>query len=118
MKQMSPIPDPADAPKVAKKEAPKKIKTSGTWSALEGTSLRDVLEQWGSDAGVHLVWQTEQNFPLPEAIKKKGKFEEAVMDALAQYALGSRSGYRKSRLELTLTPPAAGAKPIRVILAA
>lgn len=86
-KQMAPIPDPADAPKVVKKEdkVTKKAKTSGTWAAMEGTSLRDVLEQWGSDAQVEIVWMTDQNFPLPETIKKSGKFEDAVSDALEQY---------------------------------
>jgi len=89
-KQMRPIPDPADAPKTVQKtdriaKLAGKAKTSGTWTALEGTSLRDVLEQWGKDAHVQVVWQSNLNFPLPETIKKKGKFEDAVMDALAQY---------------------------------
>ncbi|HEY8964301.1 MAG TPA: TcpQ domain-containing protein, partial [Alphaproteobacteria bacterium] len=87
MKQMAPVPDPADAPKTVKPEdkVTAKAKTSGTWSAMEGTSLRDVLEHWGQDAHVDVVWMSDQNFPLPETIKKKGKFEDAVMDALAQY---------------------------------
>jgi len=82
VKQMAPIPDPANAPKI---KTTSKTKTSGTWSALQGTSLRDVLEHWGADANVQVVWLTDQNFPLPETIKQKGKFEEAVMAALGQY---------------------------------
>jgi len=96
VKQMATIPDPADAPKsvdskgkatdkktTAKKSG--KVKTSGTWNALEGTSLRDALEQWGDDAGVRVIWLTDQNYPLPKTVKEKGKFEEVVMKALAQY---------------------------------
>ena len=57
----------------------------GKWEALEGTSLRDALEHWGQDAGVKIVWQADQGYPLPDTIKAKGSFEEAVMEVLAQY---------------------------------
>lgn len=89
-KQMSTIPDPPNAPKTVsgKSETKKKtgkVKTSGTWSALEGTGLRDVLEQWGDEAGVRVIWLTDQNYPMPETFKEKGKFEDVVLKALAQY---------------------------------
>lgn len=90
LKQMDPIADPANAPKTVKKEAPAKTaakakKTKGTWDAMEGTSLRDVLEHWGKDAGVDIVWMADENYPLPETVKRKGAFEDAVMDVLARY---------------------------------
>lgn len=92
MKQMGVIPDPADAPKVVKGEKDKKKvsdvkagKTMGKWDALEGTSLRDALEHWAKDAGVKVVWQADQSFPIPDTVKEKGTFEEAVMAVLDQY---------------------------------
>jgi hypothetical protein len=92
MKQMDVIPDPADAPKVVKGEKDKKkiadvksAKTMGKWESLEGTSLRDTLEHWGVDAGVKVIWQADQGYPLHSTIKAKGSFEEAVMEVLAQY---------------------------------
>src|SRR5690606_22604913 len=42
--QMAPVPDPADAPKTVSGKKAKTVKTSGTWSAMEGTSLRQVFE--------------------------------------------------------------------------
>ncbi|NBX67126.1 MAG: hypothetical protein EBQ96_09040 [Proteobacteria bacterium] len=92
MKQMDVIPDPADAPKVVKGEKEKKkvadvksAKTMGKWESLEGTSLRDTLEHWSEDAGVKVIWQADQGFPLHATIKEKGSFEEAVMAVLAQF---------------------------------
>lgn len=96
LKQMATIPDPPGAPKTVDSKGKStdksasvkksgKVKTSGTWSALEGTSLRDALEHWGADAGVRVVWLTDQNYPLPETVKAKGTFEEVVMKALDQY---------------------------------
>lgn len=94
LKQMAPIPDPANAPKTVSGtkmqpilgvKAPAKGKASGSWQALEGTSLRDVLEQWASQAGVTLVWSTQDNFRLAQTVKKKGKFEDAVIDVLGQF---------------------------------
>lgn len=95
-KQMSTIPDPPGAPKkvdskgksidkTASVKSSAKLKTGGTWKALEGTSLRDVLEHWGQDAGVEIVWLAGENYPLPESVSKKGEFEEAVMSVLTQY---------------------------------
>lgn len=75
--QMDPIPDP--------KGAPKTVKSSGAWHALQGTSLRSVLEQWGKESGVMIVWNTDQTFPLQANVKHQGKFEEAVQIVLTQF---------------------------------
>jgi hypothetical protein len=98
MKQMEPIGDTAKSAKAqpvvdetvkksSKKTASKAPKPSatGTWEALRGTSLRDIFEHWGEKAGVRVVWMTEENYPLPETFKQKGKFEDAVARVLAQY---------------------------------
>lgn len=86
LKQMATVPDPADAPKVAKPDTiPAKAPVKTTWKALEGTSLRDVLEHWGENADVKVVWMSDQTFPLPDTYSKKGYFEEAVSGVLAQY---------------------------------
>lgn len=77
--QMAPIPDPKGAPE------PKNLKNSGTWSAMAGTSLRTVFDQWGKESGVQVIWNTDQSFPLAANIKHQGKFEEAVQAALVQF---------------------------------
>ncbi|MCB1539136.1 MAG: TcpQ domain-containing protein [Rhodospirillales bacterium] len=81
LSQMAPVPDTAPAPKTKKAAKPK----TGTWKALEGTSLRDALEHWGRDAGVKIVYLSEEPFPLPQAVKEKGTFEDAVAKTLARY---------------------------------
>ncbi|MBU6234534.1 MAG: TcpQ domain-containing protein, partial [Alphaproteobacteria bacterium] len=46
----------------------------------------DALDHWAKDADVKVVWESKDTFPLPETIKTKGSFEEAVTQVLKQYA--------------------------------
>lgn len=96
LKQMAVIPDPPEAPKLAlpdtkivtgdtPKEKIPNTKTMGTWQALQGTSLQDIVREWGKDADVNVVWNTKDTFPLPETIKSKGSFEDAIGELLKQY---------------------------------
>lgn len=84
--QMPPIPDPANAPKTVKPSNKLSNTPNGTWLANQGTSLRHVFEKWGTDAGVEVIWLTEQTFPLSVNIQHKGAFEDALGAALAQFA--------------------------------
>ncbi len=52
------------------------------WSARKGTTLRHVLEEWASRAGVELVWNTEYDFPVQASVNINGGFDEAVRTLL------------------------------------
>lgn len=101
MKQMDPVVEggakakkKAPAPKASDKPAPTgkaptkaqiKAAANGKWNALQGTSLRDILDQWSKNTGIRVVWDSEDTFPLPESVQEEGKFEDAVAKVLAQY---------------------------------
>ena len=60
--------------------------SAAAWNAKPGASLQSVLDQWGSKAGVAVVWQTSINAPVKTAINDNGNFEEAVGSLLDQYS--------------------------------
>lgn len=64
----------------------KPVTGSNGFNAAPGASLQSVLDQWGTKAGVAIVWQTSMNAPVKSAIKESGSFETAVESLLDQYS--------------------------------
>ena len=65
--------------------APGDIHTVSTWQAARGQSLHDTLSAWCGQSGVNLIWQTSQDYTLPQALDTKGTFTDAVRDLLMSY---------------------------------
>lgn len=55
------------------------------WMTHRGETVRSVLERWGTESGVEVVWQGERDFGLMRPIKVDGAFENAVRVLLDQY---------------------------------
>ncbi len=64
---------------------PVNINTVSSWQAAQGQSLHDTLSAWCGQSGVNLIWQTSQDFTLPQALDTKGTFTDAVRDLLTSY---------------------------------
>jgi hypothetical protein len=62
------------------------LKTTKTWSARSGISLREALQTWARQAGVQLEWQTNYNYPVSSAFNFEGTFDQAVDSLLSLYA--------------------------------
>ncbi|PZQ48094.1 MAG: hypothetical protein DI551_02140 [Micavibrio aeruginosavorus] len=61
-----------------------------SWTAPAGANLQAVLDDWAAKAGVSIVWQSYENFPVKKAVSVNGSFEEAVQSLLDQYGSDSR----------------------------
>jgi hypothetical protein len=55
------------------------------WDAPAGASLQTVLRQWSGSAGIKLLWNSAQDFPLRNPVRASGTFESAVQSLLDQY---------------------------------
>jgi hypothetical protein len=55
------------------------------WQAEQGSSLKQVLDQWAGMAGVTVVWNTPYDYALPSRVKMHGTFANAVTNALMSY---------------------------------
>lgn len=75
------LPNPLRPPEPVKKD--RRLETR--WFALNGASLRDVLQVWAEDAHVTLVWQADSGFALRDSVSQVGYFEDAVYKALQQF---------------------------------
>lgn len=58
------------------------LKTTRSWEAARGSSLRTILSDWSNEAGVELFWSSEYDFPVESSIRLSGTFEEAVKTLL------------------------------------
>ena len=56
--------------------------TRGTWTAHKGDSLRNVLEEWATQAGAELFWSSDYDYPLAGDVNASGTFEEATENLL------------------------------------
>ncbi|WP_435640657.1 TcpQ domain-containing protein [Micavibrio aeruginosavorus] len=56
-----------------------------SWTAAKGASLRDVLAQWSDEAGVQLVWPSDRDYKLPQAINMNSNYADAVLRALSMF---------------------------------
>ena len=55
------------------------------WRALQGTNLRKVLQRWSAEEGVNFVWDTDQQFYVPQSVKATTDFADAVSLILSQF---------------------------------
>ncbi len=55
------------------------------WFGTSGASLQAVLHAWAESEGATLVWQSSDNFALPQTYSDKSSFEDAVGQILSQY---------------------------------
>lgn len=56
-----------------------------SWFGTSGASLQAVLHAWAESEGATLVWQSSNNFALPQTYNEKGSFEHAVGEILSRY---------------------------------
>lgn len=56
------------------------------WRAVRGESIEAILDDWADEAGVILIWNTDNRFAALSDISTNGTFEEAVEALLSQYA--------------------------------
>ncbi|PZP55751.1 MAG: hypothetical protein DI586_05865 [Micavibrio aeruginosavorus] len=56
-----------------------------SWFGTSGASLQAVLHAWAESEGATLVWQSSDNFALPQTYNEKSSFEDAVGQILSQY---------------------------------
>lgn len=59
---------------------------AGRWNAPAGSSLQQVLRQWSEQAGVNLIWQSNQAFRLKAPVNASGNYEAALQSVLEQFA--------------------------------
>lgn len=52
------------------------------WSARSGSSLRQILSQWSREAGVHLYWSSQYDYPVQANVFLNGTYEKAVATLL------------------------------------
>lgn len=62
------------------------VPTNTVWTALQGARLRDVLAQWGQQAGVLVDIDLEGELMLPEDIAFNGDFNSAVRELMDMMA--------------------------------
>lgn len=55
------------------------------WNALEGNSIRQVLQGWSAIANVELIWQSENDFAVLNPFIMSATYERAVQKLLDQY---------------------------------
>jgi hypothetical protein len=55
------------------------------WNAPAGANIQSVLDQWGTKAGVTVVWQDYMSVPVKSPVEVSGSFEQAVQSLLDQY---------------------------------
>jgi hypothetical protein len=60
--------------------------TQGQWTALSGTSLKTVLEDWSNIEGVDLFWSSDYDYPLVGDVNITGTYEEAVAGLLEGFS--------------------------------
>lgn len=58
---------------------------AGSWKALEGENIEQVLAKWAADAGVVVLWEDSSAFAVLAPIEVRGSFEQAVQQLLDQY---------------------------------
>lgn len=78
LEEITPAPAPMSA--FAPESAP-----SYGWGAKKGEDIRNVLGRWSQQAGVVLVWNTQNQFEVLEPQSGGGSYESAVTALLAQY---------------------------------
>ena len=61
------------------------VVTQTDWNALEGNSIRQVLERWTAQAGVELIWRSDSDFAVLNPFIMRATFERAVQKLLDQY---------------------------------
>lgn len=55
------------------------------WSAEQGDSLRNVLQNWSRNAGVELRWTAAADYPLPAPVRLQGSYTDALSQVLGAY---------------------------------
>lgn len=55
------------------------------WSAEQGASLRDVLQNWSRNAGVELRWTAASDYQLPAPVRLQGSYTDALSQVLSAY---------------------------------
>lgn len=55
------------------------------WRALQGSSLRKVLQRWSVKAGFDFLWEADEIFFIPQSVNTTTDFPEAVSLVLSQF---------------------------------
>lgn len=55
------------------------IEMATFWSGSAGMTLREVLQDWSTQANVDLYWASEYDYPINSDVNIQGNFEDAVM---------------------------------------
>ncbi len=56
------------------------------WEARPGTTLQEVLNDWGYQGGYEMDWQTPYDYPIANAFRFEGTVDQAVDAILSLYA--------------------------------
>lgn len=84
-----PVPlSPASVPNVAPTlpSAPRSdVSANGRWMAPRGGSLQSVLQQWGAQQGVEVLWYANSGYTIKDNINQGGSFESALQTLLQTY---------------------------------
>ncbi len=56
------------------------------WDVATGSSLRAILEQWSSQNGTKIIWNSAKDYKFDEPFFIKGTYEQAVERALEQFS--------------------------------
>lgn len=59
--------------------------SSMQWQAFKGASAHEVLDSWSQDAGVEIIWNSNEDYSIPATVKLAGSYESAVEALLNQY---------------------------------
>jgi hypothetical protein len=64
---------------------PRRNAPAAQWSAPAGANIQTVLNEWGRNAGVTIVWQSYASMPVKSPLALNGSFESAVQSLLDQF---------------------------------
>ncbi len=81
---LTPLPGEAAAAPAAASGAGGPYAT-GIWHAGSDSTLHAVLAAWCNQAGVRLLWDTRNDYRLPQDFTRQGTFADALEDLLALY---------------------------------
>ena len=77
---------PADAAETSAMSGEDPADPVEDWLAPEGSSLRDLLVEWGDRSGWRVIWQTDRGYTLQAGAMFRGRFMDVASAILRSFA--------------------------------
>lgn len=73
------------APTVSPAPAPKQPEPAMSFEAARGQKVSAILADWGTKAGVEILWNANRDYPVMASLEVNAPYEEAVEILLSQF---------------------------------